>query len=191
MEIRFINTGTSPNKGDGDTLRLAFSKINGNFQAIQPLIKSDKEIKELASSLLINGSNQGIAVSYNTASSVVNLSVTPASTSTVGGIKIGHNLRMDESAVLTAISSYTGLTPPSSPIEGDQWWDPQLGRGYVFYQGAWVEYSPSQDLILPLTDVPSSSTASGVFGQVALDESSLYVCVSTSTWKRITWDPSW
>ena len=85
MEIRFINTGTSPNKSDGDTLRLAFSKINGNFQAIQPLIKSDKKIKELASPLLINGSNQGIAVSYNTASSVVNLSVTPASTSTVGG----------------------------------------------------------------------------------------------------------
>ena len=132
MEIRFINTGTSPNKGDGDTLRLAFSKINGNFQAIQPLIKSDKEIKELASSLLINGSNQGIAVSYNTASSVVNLSVTPASTSTVGGIKVGHNLRMDESAVLTAISSYTGLTPPSNPIEGDQWWDPSSDEDTSF-----------------------------------------------------------
>lgn len=32
MTIYYINTGTSPNKGDGDTLRTAFNKINLNFQ---------------------------------------------------------------------------------------------------------------------------------------------------------------
>jgi len=31
MTIYYINTGTSPNKGDGDPLRTAFNKINQNF----------------------------------------------------------------------------------------------------------------------------------------------------------------
>lgn len=32
MTILYINTGTSANKGDGDSLRTAFNKINANFQ---------------------------------------------------------------------------------------------------------------------------------------------------------------
>lgn len=32
MSITYINTGSSPNKGDGDTLRTAFNKINANFR---------------------------------------------------------------------------------------------------------------------------------------------------------------
>lgn len=181
MEINFINTGTSPNKGDGDTLRLAFTKINRNFQSIQPMIQN----------VFVGGNKEGIAVSYNTSTDVVNLSVIPASTSTIGGVKVGHNLTMNESGVLTAISSFTGPTPPDTPIEGDQWWDSQSGKGFIFYDGMWVEFSPAQDLILPLTDVPASPTAPGVFGEVALDEAGLYVCVSTSTWRRISWDPNW
>ena len=36
MAILYINTGSSPNAGDGDTLRLAFWKINQNFANIFP-----------------------------------------------------------------------------------------------------------------------------------------------------------
>ena len=32
MSINYINTGSSANKGDGDTLRTAFNKINANFR---------------------------------------------------------------------------------------------------------------------------------------------------------------
>lgn len=31
MTILYINTGSSANKGDGDTLRASFTKINQNF----------------------------------------------------------------------------------------------------------------------------------------------------------------
>jgi hypothetical protein len=31
MTILYINTGTSPNAGDGDSIRLAFTKVNANF----------------------------------------------------------------------------------------------------------------------------------------------------------------
>ena len=34
MAFQYINTGTSANKGDGDTLRVAFHKINTNFSQI-------------------------------------------------------------------------------------------------------------------------------------------------------------
>ena len=34
MAINYINTGSSSNKGDGDTLRTAFNKINANFRYI-------------------------------------------------------------------------------------------------------------------------------------------------------------
>jgi hypothetical protein len=34
MAFQYINTGTSANAGDGDSLRLAFQKINHNFQQV-------------------------------------------------------------------------------------------------------------------------------------------------------------
>jgi hypothetical protein len=34
MTITYINTGTSANAGDGDSLRTAFTKINANFAEI-------------------------------------------------------------------------------------------------------------------------------------------------------------
>jgi hypothetical protein len=35
MTIQYINTGSSSNKGDGDTLRTAFRKINDNFRVLE------------------------------------------------------------------------------------------------------------------------------------------------------------
>ena len=37
MSILYINTGSTANAGDGDSLRTAFNKINGNFQYINAL----------------------------------------------------------------------------------------------------------------------------------------------------------
>jgi hypothetical protein len=34
MTILYVNTGTSPNQGDGDSLRVSFDKINNNFREI-------------------------------------------------------------------------------------------------------------------------------------------------------------
>ena len=33
MPILYVNTGSAANKGDGDSLRVAFSKINQNFNS--------------------------------------------------------------------------------------------------------------------------------------------------------------
>ena len=38
MAIQTINTGTSPNKGDGDSIRTAFNKVNNNFNYLEEVI---------------------------------------------------------------------------------------------------------------------------------------------------------
>ena len=72
-----------------------------------------------------------------------------ASTTQVGGIIVGHNLNIDGNGVLNAVTSVTGDTPPDGAIEGDQWWDSVTGRGYVYYQGLWVEMSPNVGAVGP------------------------------------------
>lgn len=77
MAINYINTGSSANKGDGDTLRTAFNKINANFETL---------VQEIGST-----------------SSFV---LPTASTSTLGGIKVGANLTITD-GVLSATASPT------------------------------------------------------------------------------------
>ncbi len=38
MTIYYVNTGSSPNAGNGDSLRVAFTKINHNFGVLEPLV---------------------------------------------------------------------------------------------------------------------------------------------------------
>ena len=37
MTIYYVNTGSGPNAGDGDSLRVAFTKINHNFGIVEDL----------------------------------------------------------------------------------------------------------------------------------------------------------
>lgn len=77
MAIQFINTGTAPNRGNGDTLRLAFTKINNNFAELHSSSFSD-----LAA--IINTSTQvGIVVNFNTVTQSMSYIVNPV-TSTIG-----------------------------------------------------------------------------------------------------------
>ena len=82
MAINYINTGSSPNKGDGDTLRTAFNKINENFSTL---------VQEIGS----------------TSSYILPV----ATTSTVGGIKVGANLTISD-GVLSATAV------PATPFTG-------------------------------------------------------------------------
>jgi hypothetical protein len=40
MTIQYVNTGSSPNKGDGDSIRAAFNKINENFRYLSTITGS-------------------------------------------------------------------------------------------------------------------------------------------------------
>ena len=79
----------------------------------------------------------------------------PATTSTLGGVIVGHNLTVDSTGTLAVISGVPSDTPPSNnPQQGDLWWNSILGRGFIYFQGTWVEYSPQA--------LPGSATTSSL-----------------------------
>ncbi len=49
MAIEVIDTGTSPNSRDGDSLRLSFQKVNANFEQLDELVNSCIEALDVVS----------------------------------------------------------------------------------------------------------------------------------------------
>lgn len=64
MAFQYINTGTGVNKGDGDSLRLAFHKINQNFSQVQ---------SSTTSSVVISDSNEIPAIEIKSFNGTFNL----------------------------------------------------------------------------------------------------------------------
>lgn len=162
MTINFINTGTGPNKGNGDSLRLAFTKINNNFQILSTLVSSADFNNILAGMAFIAG--PGITVAHNTVTNVVNVGMLPATTSTIGGVVVGHNLEMTTENKLGAILSRIGDAPPANPVLGDQWWDTTSGQGYIYFQDTWIEVNPNIEppgTVIATSDVPPSNAVQG------------------------------
>lgn len=193
MSLNFINTGTGPNKGNGDTLRVAFTKINNNFQILSNLVSSVDFNNSLASIAFVAG--PGIEVAHNTVTNIVNLAMLPATTSTLGGIVVGNNVAMSVDNKLRALINEVSDMPPLNPQLGDQWWDTTSGQGYIYYQDTWVEsepeLAPPANSPLTLTTAPVSSTSTGTQGQLAYDGTYIYMCIASNSWKRVQWDAAW
>jgi hypothetical protein len=88
-----------------------------------------------------------------------------ATTATLGGVIVGHNLAVTLAGTLSAITSVISDVAPANPIEGDQWWDSVLGRGFVYYDGLWIEMSPNVGAVGPAGATGAGATgATGVQG---------------------------
>jgi hypothetical protein len=136
MTIRYINTGTSANKGDGDTLRTAFIKINDNFRFL---------------------SAQG---GFNSTGSSTTLSISPDAPSTATDGTLWFNsidartfvryngAWVDASPQITpppTTSTETVITVSAMPPdtgEGTLWFNINDARTYINYSGTWVDASP-------------------------------------------------
>jgi hypothetical protein len=69
--------------------------------------------------------------------------IVPATNYSLGAIIPGHNLAIDDEGILSAIPvSISDNIPTVDVVSGDMWWDSILGRGFVYYDGLWVEMSP-------------------------------------------------
>ena len=80
VTLQYINTGSSANAGNGDSLRTAFNKINSNF------------------------------ITLSTQSGSTSSIVGPATTSTLGGVKIGDGLAVaPDGTISTTGTSTTAL----------------------------------------------------------------------------------
>lgn len=137
MAIQLINTGTGANKGDGDSLRSAFTKINNNFTELTYYLGSTvtdftEIVEDVVGSMLIHGDHTvgGIKVDYNDTSSkiIINL-ITPAALvppSGSTGTVLTKNSIADFDTTWTSLTSVVGPTGPTGPS----------GSGIV-YLGAW------------------------------------------------------
>ena len=70
MTLQLINTGTSANAGNGDSIRTAFAKVNNNFDYLNGWILGtgttfDSSVQDVVKPMLVHDSHQGITAQYN------------------------------------------------------------------------------------------------------------------------------
>lgn len=70
MSIQVINTGTSPNAGNGDSIRSAFNKVNQNFSLLNGMILGtgtnfNSGVRSVVKPMLVHNSHNGITAAYN------------------------------------------------------------------------------------------------------------------------------
>jgi len=131
-----------------------------------PLSVEKEGISLTTSTKVINFVGDGVeVVSPSTGSVTVTIQAIPlttATTATLGGIRLGHGLyETTGTGIINVEYSYNSDTPPLDPVEGDFWWDSASGRGYIRYQGLWVEYSPQ---IQPAPGATGPEGATGATG---------------------------
>ena len=127
MAIQFINTGTSANSGDGDSLRTAFTKINSNFRGIVDLIGSTATefteiVQDSVEGMFVHSSHTGVTAVYDDDNDKIIFTVTATGS--------GNG------------SVYQGDVPPTANTS-TLWYDTVNGKSFVYYDGYWVEASPS------------------------------------------------
>ena len=103
MTILYINTGSSANKGDGDTLRTAFNKINRNFEYVGPIVDA-----VLSGGVAEIQAGQGISI--NSPTGIVTISATTATSSSLGGVKIGDGINIQDGVISVAFPPTPDLT---------------------------------------------------------------------------------
>jgi hypothetical protein len=118
--ILVINTGTSANKGDGDSLRTAFYKVNKNFEILGATsgLNTNAIIDAVAPAFTANIGDYGIQYSYNTATHIISSSLTSATNSIIGGVKIGSGINITQDGTISAASAYLLPTASSAVIGG-------------------------------------------------------------------------
>jgi len=78
MTKQVINIGSSVNKGDGDPLRTAFTKINENFTEIYNTLgvtQLTELAQDYAAEMFLSGTHEGITVTYDDTTNKFNLTV--------------------------------------------------------------------------------------------------------------------
>jgi hypothetical protein len=117
--ILYINTGTSANKGDGDSLRLAFHKVNKNFELLGVTTGFDTNaVKDSVAEIFTQATHYGIGYIYNTSSHVMVSSLLTATSTRVGGIKPGAGISISGDGTISAATAYVLPTATNVVLGG-------------------------------------------------------------------------
>jgi hypothetical protein len=149
MTIQYINTGTSANKGDGDTLRSAFTKINDNFRYLAQ-----------SGGFISTGSSTILSISPNAPSTATDGTLWFSSIEARTFVRY-NGAWVDASPQITpppSTSTETVITMSAVPPgtgEGTLWFNVNDARTYINYSGSWVDSSPqvTPPPILPANDI--------------------------------------
>lgn len=80
MAKKTINIGSSANAGNGDPLRVAFNKINDNFNELYTLTggtagQLTEIAQDYAAAMVTNGDHNGVSVNYDDDNNKLNFTV--------------------------------------------------------------------------------------------------------------------
>jgi len=137
MAIQYINTGSSANSGDGDSLRAAFIKVNENFRQISAVV--------ITSSTPYYNIIPAVNAAYNlgsTSSNWQNLYVSSSIYLASKRLYVSTSSRLIFDGQIVG-STYVGPTPPSDATTGTTWYDSNLGQMYIYYDNFWVDIHPT------------------------------------------------
>ena len=159
MSIRIINTGTSANAGNGDSIRTAFTKVNDNFSELVSMIGTTgttfiEAVADAGASLFFHNSHTGLTALYDDENNIIQFTVSagptgprglqgpegPIGLQGVAGPTGPAGPEGVEGATGTNISF--GIYPPIDPPIGRLWFDIISGRLYLFYDSSWIDASP-------------------------------------------------
>jgi len=157
MTILYINTGTSPNAGDGDSIRLAFNKVNANFTYL-----STASFGGGFGSTGPTGpqGSQGIQGNIGPTGNLGPTGPTgpQGSQGIQGNIGPTGNLGPTGPTGDAGPQGPTGNLGPTGPqgpgiYESDTppidttalWYDTNVGRLFIYYSGSWIDASPGTD----------------------------------------------
>ena len=138
MSIQYINTGTSANAGNGDSLRLAFTKVNNNFGYIEDIIASNTSTGGFG----YTGSQGDIGYT--------------GSQGDIGYTGSGGNGGEGNGSIVQSEN------PPDSPTTSTLWYNILDGRTYVYYGESWVDSSPVSQGFTGYTGSAGTGGTSGV-----------------------------
>lgn len=148
MTVQYINTGSGPNAGNGDSLRSAFTKINNNFAEITATLNSSLAtvdlrnvptdiIPELDATYHLGSTSSQWKTLFISSSSVYiggnELTVTAENGVLVNGTPI-----QGSSTASTVVQSDVPPQGSTSTV----WYDTVSGKMYVFFDSNWVDTSP-------------------------------------------------
>ena len=120
MSLQYINTGTTANKGDGDNLRTAFTKVNKMFAELYQVTGlATVSVPDASASIWDTPiDHYGIAYYYNTSTHKMHSTLLSATNLTLGGVKIGSGINIDGNGVISVPPTYVLPTATTSTLGG-------------------------------------------------------------------------
>ena len=199
MAKQTINVGSGEYSGDGESIRVAFTKVNSNFTEIYtqaPLATTATYAQSFNTSTLVRAAVSATTSLFATTSSFATTSVYALSfnTGTIVGTAVSATNVVNGTwtlALSTAgsillngtVFSGGAVSATTSTLVNGTSTITLSSTGTLTFPNATVQTTAYTGLTPNGTK--ASSTATGTAGQTSYDSDYFYICIATDTWRRV------